>query len=187
MATAFGLIYDRFLGKITDDMYLELTPSDTLRDLQNLLIHSIPDFEFPRKNLYNYKISTKEVPIEEYNEDTETGFTLWTNLTEDNLPSTVVIDESYFEVDLTHEEINILALLMKMAWVQRQVASIENTRMKYSGSDFKFTSQANHLSKLLTLLSEAQREAFHMQRLYKRRKLDINGNYISTWSELNGN
>jgi hypothetical protein len=119
MATAFGLIYDRFLGKITDDMYLELTPNDTLRDLQNLLIHSIPDFEFPRKNLYNYKISTKEVPIEEYNEDTETGFTLWTNLTEDNLPSTVVIDESYFEVDLTHEEINILALLMKTAWVQR--------------------------------------------------------------------
>ena len=51
---------------------------------------------------------------------------------------------------------------MKTAWVQRQVASIENTRMKYSGSDFKFTSQANHLSKLLALLAEAQREAFHL-------------------------
>lgn len=76
---------------------------------------------------------------------------------------------------------------MKTAWVQRQVASIENTRMKYSGSDFKFTSQANHLSKLLALLAEAQREAFHMQRLYKRRKLDNSGNYISTWAELNGN
>ena len=72
---------------------------------------------------------------------------------------------------------------MKQAWVQRQVSSIENTRMKYSGSDFKMTSQANHLSKLLTLLSEAQRESFHMQRLYKRRKANAKfGNrYMSTW------
>nr|DAG21586.1 MAG TPA: hypothetical protein [Caudoviricetes sp.] len=29
---------------------------------------------------------------------------------------------------------------MMCGWVQRQVTSIENTRMKYSGSDFKFTS-----------------------------------------------
>jgi len=43
---------------------------------------------------------------------------------------------------------------MMCAWVQRQVTSIENTRMKYSGSDFKMTSQANHLQKLLTLLTE---------------------------------
>ena len=58
--------------------------------------------------------------------------------------------------------------------------------MKYSGSDFKFTSQANHLAKLLSLLKEAQREAHHMQRLYKRRKLDENGNYVSIWSEYFG-
>lgn len=56
--------------------------------------------------------------------------------------------------------------------------------MKYSGSDFKMTSQANHLQKLLALLSEAQRESFHMQRLYKRRKLDDNGVYHSNWSCL---
>ena len=56
--------------------------------------------------------------------------------------------------------------------------------MKYSGSDFKMTSQANHLSKLLSLLSEAQRESFHMQRLYKRRKLNKDGVYESNWSVL---
>jgi hypothetical protein len=43
--------------------------------------------------------------------------------------------------------------------------------MKYSGADFKMTSQANHLSKLLSLLEESRRDSFHMQRLYKRRKL----------------
>ena len=73
---------------------------------------------------------------------------------------------------------------MKQAWVQRQVTSIENTRMKYSGSDFKMTSQANHLSKLLTLLEECRRDSFHMQRLYKRRKIADNGMYKSNWSSL---
>jgi hypothetical protein len=30
--TSFQTIIDCFLGKITDDMYLELTPEDTIRD-----------------------------------------------------------------------------------------------------------------------------------------------------------
>ena len=94
----------------------------------------------------------------------------------------VIVERSSFSANLSQEEINILALLMKQAWVQRQVASIENTRMKYTGSDFKMTSQANHLAKLLNLLEEAQRESFHMQRLYKRRKAGKDGSYESTWS-----
>jgi hypothetical protein len=73
---------------------------------------------------------------------------------------------------------------MKHAWLQRQVASVENTRMKFSGSDFKFTSQANHLAKLLNLLNEVNRESHHMQRLYKRRKIDKDGFYASNWSVL---
>jgi hypothetical protein len=36
--TKFASIYNRFLGKITDDMYVELTPEDTLRDLHSLLL-----------------------------------------------------------------------------------------------------------------------------------------------------
>jgi hypothetical protein len=56
--TEFTAIYNRFLGKITDDMYMELTPEDTVKDLQRLLIDSIPGFEFPRKDLYDYKLKT---------------------------------------------------------------------------------------------------------------------------------
>ncbi len=59
--TQFSAVYNRFLGLITDDLYLELTPEDTLRDLQNLLINAIPGFEFPRKNLYDYVIEVREV------------------------------------------------------------------------------------------------------------------------------
>ena len=51
---------------------------------------------------------------------------------------------------------------MMEAWLQRQVTSIENIRQKYSGTDFKMTSQANHLSKLLSLLAEVQRQSLHM-------------------------
>jgi hypothetical protein len=53
---------------------------------------------------------------------------------------TAVIECSHYNIDLTSEEINILAILMKNVWIERQLVSIENTRMKYSGSDFKMTS-----------------------------------------------
>lgn len=185
--TQFAAIYNRFLGKITDDMYMELTPQDTIRDLQNLLIDAIPGFEFPRKNLMDYEIKTEIVRGDLVTKDDFVIGLLWDDLSRNDPDPAVpdcVVERSHFKVDLTSEEINILALLMKQGWVQRQVSSIENTRMKYSGSDFKMTSQANHLQKLLALLSEAQRESFHMQRLYKRRKLDDNGVYQSNWSCL---
>lgn len=180
--TFFSSIYNRFLGQITDDLYLELTPEDTIRDLQNLLVNAIPGFEFPRKNLYDYTIEVIEINADEV---TPNEFVLAT-IEQEELSETpkVLVDRSRFNVDLTPEEINILALLMKMGWVQRQVTSIENTRMRYSGSDFKMTSQANHLSKLLNLLEESRRDSFHMQRLYKRRKVADDGTYISNWSSL---
>ena len=183
--TQFSAVYNRFLGQITDDLYLELTPEDTIRDLQNLLINAIPGFEFPRKNLYDYTIEVDEVPEDEVEAEDFIIGTVWDDLGSSLLDTPeVLVDKSRFNVELTSEEINILALLMKQGWVQRQVTSIENTRMKYSGSDFKMTSQANHLSKLLTLLTESRRDSFHMQRLYKRRKIADDGSYRSNWSSL---
>lgn len=164
-------------------MYLELTPEDTVKDLQNLLIDAIPGFEFPRVNLYDYDVSVVQMREDEIVEEDFVIGVVWNDsLDLEEIPKALV-DRSCFNVELSQEEINILALLMKQAWVQRQVTSIENTRMKYSGSDFKMTSQANHLSKLLSLLEESRRDSFHMQRLYKRRKLSKDG-YSSNWSVL---
>ena len=89
--TTFKEIYDCFLGKITDDMYLEWTEENTYADLKNILLDSLPAFEFPKFDLNRYNI------------------------------------------DLTKEEINIIAISMYNTWLQRQIASVENTRMKYSG------------------------------------------------------
>ena len=164
-------------------MYLELTPEDTVKDLQNLLIDAIPGFEFPRINLYDYDISVIEIDEGEVVRDDFVIGVVWDDTIDLDETPKVLIDRSSFNVELSPEEINILAILMKQGWVQRQVTSIENTRMKYSGADFKMTSQANHLQKLLALLEESRRDSFHMQRLYKRRKL-ANGQYQSNWSVL---
>lgn len=153
---------------------MELTPEDTQKDLHNLIIDAIPGFEFPRKSL-EYSSSVGWKPVEEITEEDNVIFS-----DEDSS----LVDNSAFAADLTSEEINILAILMMCGWVQRQVTSIENTRMKYSGSDFKMTSQANHLQKLLSLLTEVQRQSHHMQRLYRRRRTNDDGLIESNWSVL---
>ena len=158
--TRFSVVYDNFLSKITDDMYLELTEEDTKKLLRELLISAIPKFEFPRNSLaYDYI----ESQVEESQEED---------------PGWVFLEP------LNQEEINILSTYMIVEWLGQQLASIENVRMKYSGADFKFTSQANHMQKVLQMKKDYEREGFHLQRLYKRRIRDINGVYHSTMSKI---
>lgn len=147
--TTFSQIYRRFKAKITDDMYMELTPVETDSLLKELLLNALHYFEFPRVDIYNYNES-----LEEYN------------------------------ISLTAEEQNIIATYMIVEWLSQQLASVENVRMKYSGSDFKFTSQANHMSKIQSMKKEYERLGFHLQRLYKRRKADSNGIMRSTFGTI---
>ena len=162
---------------------MELTPQDTIKDLQRLLVDAIPGFEFPRKDLYNYELKVEVISQPDVEQGDFIIGTLWAETLKDNPedPPKLLVERSSFAEELTAEEINILAILMMEGWLQRQITSIENIRMKYSGTDFKMTSQANHLAKLLTLLKECQRQSLHMQRLYKRRQL-TEGKYESTWS-----
>ena len=162
--TSFSFVYDRFLSKITDDMYMELTELDTYRLLEDLLISAIQKFEFPRVNLNDYEIESFEDQGE------------YSGVESDNeTVITYLYTEGYFNSDLTTEEVNILATYMIVEWLGQQLASVENTRLKYSGSDFKFTSQANHMAKILALKTDYEREGFHLQRLYKRRETNSDG------------
>ena len=117
MNTKFATVYNRFLGKITDDMYLELTPEDTLKDLQNLLIDAIPGFEFPRINLYDYDISVVKMYENEVVEEDFVVGVVWEDTIDIEEIPRVLVDRSSFNVELTSEEINILALLMMQSWV----------------------------------------------------------------------
>lgn len=157
-------------------MYLELTPEDTKKDLQNMIIGSISGFEFPRKNISDYTLGTTRKRLANINPDEDFI------LSQDDETGIAIVDNSQFTVELTMEEVDIIATLMLEAWVQRQLTSIENTRMKYTGNDFKMTSQANHMAKLQALLLEIKHQSHHKQRLYKRRKQDEQGVYRSTWS-----
>ena len=162
--TRFSVVYNSFLSKITDDMFLELTEEDTLHLLRQLLTSAIPKFEFPRQALeFGYiKIQHKD----EEGEVISTEYT-WA-----------------FTRPLTLEQVNILSTYMIVEWLGIQLASVENTRMKYSGPDFKFTSQANHMQKLLQMKKDYEREGFHLQRLYKRRIIDLNGIYHSNMGKI---
>lgn len=117
-------------------MYIELTPQDTVRDLQKLLISSIPEFEYPRVNLDDYEINTERVYENEVKPEDFILGVFWDELEgmeEISTAPMVLIEKSSFNAELSSEEINILALIMVQKWLQRQITSIENTRMKYSG------------------------------------------------------
>ncbi len=168
--TPFSSIYESFLSKITDDMYMELTKEDTYRMLEDLLISAIPKFEFPRKDLFDYVLGkdAKELILN------DSGY----------IDPADHYEVGYFNTELTIEEINILATYMIVEWIGQQLASIENIRMKFSGTDFKFTSQANHMQKLLVIKKDYEREGFHLQRLYKRRRYGSNGLQESTFDVI---
>ena len=171
--TPFSIVYDSFLSKITDDMFMELTELDTFRLLENLLKSAMQKFEFPRVDIFDYE--------ENYVNDIGT----YEGVESDNeeVPA-IIYSEGHFNCKLTDEEINILSTYMIVEWLGQQLASVENTRMKYSGSDFKFTSQANHMAKIKKKKKDYEREGFHLQRLYKRRIKDDDGIMRSTFDSI---
>ena len=120
--TPFSLVYDSFLSKITDDMFLQLTELDTYRMLEQLLLSAIEKFEFPRVNLGEYELF--EIQDEIIYNGAESNH--------QDVPA-IIYGGGHFNVALTHEEANILAVYMIVEWLSQQLASVENTRMKYSG------------------------------------------------------
>ena len=119
--TPFSAIYDSFWNRVTSDMFLEFTEEDTEKSIQGILINAIPRFEFPRFNIFDYNLGSIEIETDEEDE-----------LTGEPVTKTVT---GYFNSQLTQEEINILALSMVVEWLGQQLATTENTKLKYSGSD----------------------------------------------------
>ena len=181
--TSFLTIYDAFLCKVTDDMlagtedteglFIQFTEEDTYLMLQDLLINSIPRFEFPRFDLYDYELGVwgylGEYTGVESNNETVSVYG-W--------------DGGYYNAKLTDEEINILALNMVIEWLGQQLTTTRNTQMMYSGSDFKITSQANHMAKLKVIIDAYKQDSIHMQRVYKRRKRSAIGSIQSTMGTI---
>ena len=69
-------------------------------------------------------------------------------------------------------------------WIGYQLANVDLVRQKYSGSDFKFTSQASHIKQLTAMKQEYDLKALKMQRLYSRREIDEDGRMRSTMYKI---
>jgi len=147
--TSFSEVYDSFLSKVTDDMYMEMFPEEVQDILKDLLINAIPFFEFPKVDISSYNI-----------------------------------DVATFNTVLSQEEINILATYMLVGWMSQQLATVDNIRMKYSGQDFKFTSQAAHMKAISGIRDTYLKEGIHLQRLYNRRRKNAEGKIVSSFDSL---
>lgn len=118
MGTTFVDVYNRFLKQITDDLYVELTPEDTIRDLRNILIEALPRFEFPRKNLLDYEIKTEIINESDATADDFIIGVVWNEIPDEaDFPARVLVEHSTFAAELTAEEQEIIALLMMDIWL----------------------------------------------------------------------
>ena len=141
MATPFLKVYDAFLARITaDEWTLEEELAIVERDWQELLKMAIARFKYPR-------VSLEFEEVQAANDE----------------PSQLKIYQ--FSDDLTNDEIQMLAVLMKHEWVKRCVASWEHIGQLYTSKDF---SSANHLDKLNDLELSVKREVEKQQDIYDR-------------------
>ena len=119
--TLFCEVYCKFLSKITDEMYLELTYQDTLQILKSMLLSAIVNFKFPKNNIRNYYLA----PLNNTNCDSE-AFEFFNEKTMQNdfieycdCSSILHCTEDLNSLDhwltkLSIDEIEILSLSMKL-------------------------------------------------------------------------
>jgi len=72
-------------------------------------------------------------------------------------------ENEVFANDLSDLDIELLAMGMRLAWLDQALNSTENTLMFIGGKEEKFFSQANHINELRALRADTLRE---MQQLY---------------------
>ena len=107
--TSYADVYNSFLDRVTDDMFISWTKEETYEDIDSLLSIAITRFRMPRENLRQYTTITDE-----------DGFEI-----------------KQFTSTLSYETIDILALLMVREWINRQINTVRLTEMQYTGNDLK--------------------------------------------------
>lgn len=158
---------------MTDEMELEVAPT-TFQEMYDFFLAGITDDMFMELT----KEDTEEM-LEEI---------LIAALPHFEFPRKDIFDldleNKSFKFNLSSEEMMIIRQYMISEWIGYQLATIELIKQKYSGSDFKFTSQASHIKQLVTLKKEYETKGFHLQRVYCRRKKKTSGKYGSTFAKI---
>lgn len=161
--TTFFKIYCRFLDKITDDMFLEMTLDDTLKIIDSLFFDSLYEFTYPRFRISNY--DKDSITLDAVDEEGQP------------------IVRGRFEDILTNEEEDIIAEIMLLNWFRRQLATTRITQMRYSTSDFKQTSQAAHMQRLDAIINSQRKLLKHKFNNYSKRNINDDNYIVSGYNE----
>jgi len=137
MSTPYSDIYKKFLTDIKDDSLLDFTVEERMGILDGLLKKSISRFKACQTDLLD---RTERIPATE------------------NAPAV----EGQFNQDLTEEEMNILATIMRKYWLNDKIYNLELLQQKMTSKDWKLTSQAEHLLRLTVLAQELDKEISRM-------------------------
>jgi len=137
MSTPYSKIYNKFLTDIKDDSLLDFTVEERMGILDGLLKKSISRFKACQTDLLD---RTERIPATE------------------NTPAV----EGQFNQDLTEEEMNILATIMRKYWLNDKIYNLELLQQRMTTKDFKLTSQAEHLLRLTVLAQELDKEISRM-------------------------
>jgi hypothetical protein len=78
-----------------------------------------------------------------------------------------------FNIDLSMEEIEILAFWMKFEWLDQQINRIELLRQSLSSKDYAMYSQANHLNSLLALRDITNKDVSTLMKYYSYDNNDL--------------
>lgn len=133
MSTPYSDIYKKFLTDIKDDSLLDFTVEERMEILDGLLKKSISRFKACQTDLLD---RTERISATE------------------NTP----VVEGQFNQDLTEEEMNILATIMRKYWLNDKIYNLELLQQKMTSKDWKLTSQAGHLLRLIALNQELDKE-----------------------------
>lgn len=171
--TKFELIYKRFLSKITDDMYIFLDKKDTIVILQEMLLNAICNFNYPKFQIEEYE------QLEPVFHDEEQVI--------DGVKTLVreISDDSYFKADLSMIEMNIIAELMVLEWINQQLFKGDLVSQLYTGSESRKDSQANHIAKLESLRKNWEGVCIKTQFEYSKKDKDSRGFVKSTFGDIN--
>ncbi len=146
--TLFSTVYEFFLGKITDDMYVSLGQEDAYADMEQMLLEGVNKFSFPKINLRNYDLSYAD----DYN-----------------------LSKGKFNVVLGIGELDILTDYMVISWVKRQIAHCRLVEMNYSGADAKVLNTKSQIEALTGMSNFFTKEVAKKVRLYSNTTVDEDG------------
>lgn len=148
----FDTIYSQFLSSVPEvgDEYRNLSEEEFKKELYNLLVPAIANFQFPH-------ISLDFEPI----------------LSESQEPMEV---SGKFKEEIRQEEINVLLVLMRVEWMQSVINRESRFERYYYDANMRTHSQGNMLQQMNKRMNDIKKEARAAIYNYSRKKPDGTAN-----------